>query len=47
MTKNIRLNKLLDDNILMTKINTTRYGKLATNSCIYANLVVFVVTNLW
>ena len=42
----MRLNKLLDDNILMTKIDTTRYGELATNSRIYVNLVVFTVTNL-
>ena len=39
MTK-YRLNKLLDDNILMTKLNTTRYRKLATNSHIYVNLVI-------
>ena len=45
MTK-YRLNKLLDDNILMTKLNMNRYGKLATNGRIYVNLVIFVVTNL-
>ena len=40
------MTKLINDNILMTKLNTTRNGKLATNSHIYVNLVIFVVTNL-